>query len=759
MDSTRKMKDWKFFGYALFLGPFFLIHHFWSTRRSHTAVTVFAWSACLLLGLCAWLMFTYTGSPFIVRIVYCFVFLSIVGLCFMYGWVTDSKKENPAPDAVYQYSMSGAVAWMVMMGILLFGCNNLVQAFYYWVFGEQVTVYFSGSSNVFVFWLVIGLIYGFVYGLHENNSYITKTLMTVFKSIVFIILFVFLMNGLILLLGVYPVQRLSPLSYQPQIADYLFYFMLFMAMVLGLIYLMQTVHRTGYMKSSLNFIIGAVLIAFHAIVVSAYTTTINLTIASILEDRGDLSSAKKLYTKSIPYISYDHLLASLHHRQGVLHVLNKDYDDALISFKRVIADYSASYDAYRKSLKYVDSYEQNDKAKDFGNKVLSVRHQTFEQAASCFPNSLSVILKFYEENPVSTRALSYAIKEGFSSGTFIWKAESFLSKNNYELITTFWQDKTMLIDLLEAGYPVLLYMPGHVYTLYGYDNRTGMFFTYDTAKSNRWSDKPFENLLKDWMKRSFSMSVVVPRADVQTFTKKFPDLFKHSDAFKVWQRSQISDYYTYKNNYWKDYDPYKVSKNLGNDRLIIGDRNLLSEDFYPYLWDSEEWKMDLLPILENEWALDWQMIKRFVSYLIKSGKAEVAFDLIQQYQARLAEEQRNSFPRLLELKLSAAIAAGRDSDVLSLTEKLIAISDREDSVSTWGHYLKARTFMNTGDFKAAAELLLPVLNTIYLDYSPEDPAMKYIVDLLVEIRKADDTLIDSDKGALIDVVRVFYSRS
>jgi hypothetical protein len=185
---------------------------------------------------------------------------------------------------------------------------------------------------------------------------------------------------------------------------------------------------------------------------------------------------------------------------------------------------------------------------------------------------------------------------------------------------------------------------------------------------------------------------------------------------------------------------------------------LLSEDFYPYTWSLEKWNNELLPVLNQKWAHDWPIVQRCIFYLINSGKPEQALDLIQKFQSRLSKENRNALPILFKLNLSAAIAAGNDEKVLSLTEKLIAISDTEDSGSSWGHYLKGRRLIDSGDFKAAADLLLPVLNTISLAYSPDEPTIKYIVDDLMEIWQADPTLIDSDKKALLDVIRVYLAK-
>jgi len=643
---------------------------------------------------------------------------------------------------------------MIVMGILFVGLNNIVQAIYYWILGEQVTVYFSSQANIFKFWILVGLIYGFVYGIRENNTYFNRDLGAVARSIFSVFGLIFLYSGFILALVVFPLQRLAPISYHPQSAEILFYVLLFIAISLSTSYFLQAAIGHVSLKTGVMLFVGIPLIALHLIVVSTYTVTINLTIASILEDRQKLSSAKMLYASAIPYIRHDNLLASLHHRQGVLHVLNQDYESAIASFKKVLADYSENYAVFKKARRYMDAFEKNQPLKEHARKILVVRHRTFEQAASCFPNSLSVILSFYEEQPISTRKLSYAIKEGFSKGTFIWKAESFLDQNGYELRTTFWQSKKTLVSLLEAGYPVLVYIPGHVYTLYGYDSRMEMFFTYDTAKSNRWNDKSFWSFQRDWMRSSFLMSVVVPKWEKKKFAALFPQFDRYSHPYQLWQKAHISDYYESRGNYWKDYDRYSLSKSFGLDRLKKNAPYFLHDDFYPFPWDAEEWKSEVLPVLSQPWALEWSITEKYILYLLYSGQSEQALQLIRLYQSHLSAEPSSHFSQLLELKLAAFVDANNKKGVLSLSDKLIGITDNKQAESYWGHYFKARNLMASGDLKDAAGLLLSALNHLRLSVYSRSKSFRYIVDALNEIHRIDPSLIGPEKMPLIEVARI-----
>lgn len=754
MNEHRPLNGFMLILYSLFLGPFFLTFYFQDTRKSYPAGRIFGGAALLVMLFCAYLLFTFSFSPGLIRVAYGGTFLLLLTPAFLYRWVLVLKAKNPGPGSRGGWSLSRAIAWMIFMGLLFPGINNLVQSIYFWLFGERIAVYFSNEANLFRWWILIGLIFGFIYGLRKENDFFDRSLPGVFRTFFLIFWFIALYSGLALLLVIYPIQRLAPIEYRPQFTDILFYGLLLGAILFSVLYLIRTASRKRLYQAVAVLLIGIPLITLHTIVVSGYSVTLALTVASIFEDRRQLSAAKSLYAKAIPHIQYQVLLASLHHRQGVLHVWNQDYDAALASFKKVMTDYSENYSVYRKARRYIESFEADRPLQDDARKVLSVRHQTFEQAASCFPNSLSVILNFYEPEPISTRQLSYGIKESFSRGTFVWKAETFLDEMGYHLITTFWRDKDTLLSLLNAGYPVLVYVPGHVYTVYGYDARMEMFFTYDTAKSNRWNDKPFREFQRNWMRNAFQMSVVVRKENLDGFTARFPDIERYARSYRIRQKTLISTHYAQQGNYWKDYNPYALAASIGLDRLKIDDDELFSEDFAPFAWDSAEWNGAVLPVLNRPWALQWPIIERYLLYLLNSGHQVEALDLIRLYTSHIADEGGSPFLRLLELELAAALEADKTAEALSVADKLIGLSGNDRGGSLWGHYIKAKKLMAEGDMAGAAQLLLPVLDHLRLGDHDQDRALRRILGLLDEIRRADNSLIPPDKSELLELTRI-----
>ncbi|WP_246804039.1 hypothetical protein [Desulfosarcina cetonica] len=593
----------------------------------------------------------------------------------------------------------------------------------------------------------------FFYGIGGSN-YFDRDLGAFNRSLAMAIYLIIIASLMILTLIVYPLQRLTPIAYTPQLADLLFYTFTALAVLLAALFFIPGGVAHGLPRSMAAVTLAMPLIMLHAMLMSGYTTTLNLTAASLLEGGGNIDAAKRWYAKAAPYIDHDPLLAALNHRQGVLNVLDGNYEAAITAFKKVISDYSEDFAVYAKARRYVESYRKNQTLPVRGRKILSVRHRTFEQAASCFPNSLAVILSFYEKQATPTRALSYAIKEGFDKGTFIWKADTFLNRRGYQLITTFWQTRQTLIRLLEAGYPVLIYIPGHVYTLYGYDAKMDIFFCYNTAKLNRWDDAPFFDFQQEWLRNGFLMSVVVKSGDVEKVRTVAPALFDHQRAYQDYQKTVLNRYYASRKNYWPDGNRQHAAEAAGLDALVFNDDIFHENGFSSLPWHPEAWDQTVAPLLNQPWSTSWGVTERQVVYLLFHHQPERARQLLQHYQHHIEEENFWIHDRLVRMRLATALQAGDPAEVRSIADNLIGIANNDDGGSYWGYYFKAVGLVDAGDPARAAQLLLPLLNKSTLEFSGAEADFWHIVRLLADIQARDPALIPADKAKVLDLYRI-----
>ena len=295
--------------------------------------------------------------------------------------------------------------------------------------------------------------------------------------------------------------------------------------------------------------------------------------------------------------------------------------------------------------------------------------------------------------------------------------------------------------------------------MYGYDARMEMFFTYDTAQLNRWSDKPFQHFQIEWMQSAFLMSVVVEKEKEKEFRNRFPELVRYCETHRTWQKTQISNYYESRGNYWKDYDRYGISKTLGLERLKINDPVFLDDDFYPFSWDPERWEKEIAPVLRQPWVIDWQTMERFTYYLIVTGQADRAWRLLHQYESHLSIGGYSVFPGLLKLKLAVALTAGNRKAAQVLADKLTGIPAADDPFSSyWGHYIKGRYLMAAGDPRGAAQVFLSALSRLRLG-GPDSSyrGLRSVLEALVEIADKNPSLIDPKKRELIEIARIHFA--
>jgi len=760
MSENSRRAGWKIFIYSLILGPVFLTFHLIDGKKQEGPVKYLSVIPAIALLPLAYFSYCLVWSPWWTAAAYAAALIIAVAVAGY--WSSISGKEGKEGDAPPQKpraesSFVRAFGWMIFTGILFFTLISTIHGIFYWLLGEYIAVD-PLTKGVFSFSVFSGMTVGFKYGIRKDRKFMSSSLKIFFKATALIYIVLALIYIVVLLALVYPTQKLAPISYSFGPHELIFVWLFIAASVLCPLYFISSVSRRGFLANALAALFFVPLVAVHICILSGYSTTLNLLTASIVEGTGNLSKAKEIYLKVIPHVNQDGLIASLNHRLGVMEVLQKNYTEGLSFFQKVAAEYSDDFKVYSKAQKYIESYDQNAASEDKTQTILKVSHTTFEQAASCFPNSLSLILSFYEDQKVSARTLSYEIKERIDQGTFIWKAESFLNKNGYGLTTSYWQQGDTLKKLIAAGYPVLVYVPGHVFVLFGFDEKMEMYFSYDTAVLNRWDDKPFDAFYQDWMSSSFMMSVVVKNGSEQALRETAPELFKFSQAYALVQKAQISEYYEQKDNYWKDYDQNEIAEEIGPAALKLTAFNSGGGRQIDYDWNDEDWNETVFPVLQRPWAVEWPVFKRYLIYLFRHGKTQLADQLLNLYDKHLMENSQSTFADYLTLKLAAAVMLNDENKAFAISSELINSYESRPVVRYWAHYYKAMEYLKRGEPAAAVNLLIPIVNELdFSDYDLSAPMLK-ILDLLDETACNNPDLLDGSKKGLLEAAMILYGQ-
>ncbi|MCO4783079.1 MAG: hypothetical protein KC646_12210 [Candidatus Cloacimonetes bacterium] len=687
--------------YSFILGPAFSTLYFYSLKEKFKYFKlIFALPIILILGFCS-LIYFYTLPARWIWLAYLVITIissihNLISHKFVLTQFAVEKKKRG-------YSFSSGMLWSMGLSGVFFGISWIPSIVNYWIFSPYVPMDPMPGQVISVRWLFLAQAIGFVYGFAKLNFLELKNI-KYGQLILFTLMYMFLSDICILLMFDYPLHKLFSLTYgfsnvNPMIS------LVGMSMVPVFYWFLLTLYPLSLSsKRRIQLTVTMIpILLVHLTLIGNYWNTMTVTMAYVQESSGNIEQAKKLYMKVIPDLDNSSFVASLKHRLGVLNLIEGNVKESVSYFQKVVTDYKKSDKVFKKAKKYMASYNKNVKNKK--SVILQNNYQTFEQAASCFPNSLGYILSYYDKQQIDTRELSFSIKESFFAGTFIWKAESYLKKRGYSLINSYWQDGKQLRKLLDAGFPVLIYVPGHVYTVYGYNEDFELFYTYDTAKQNRWDDKPFDDMYDEWSKSSFLMSVVIKTEDENKLKELLKDLLDYSDVYSLYQKSERSDYYfDSKSNFYRDY-------NKSTFGLQLGAKGLLSQ--YPIYrlsadqiaMDSDFFETRVLPVISNEWYTYWYQIKPIALYLLYNNKINKASKLIETIESNIEKRGDAKAMDLLLYKLILAQKMGDLETQIEMESRLIGDSEEGWSKYSWAYVSRIKRLFDQNKPDQIVELL------------------------------------------------------
>jgi hypothetical protein len=203
------------------------------------------------------------------------------------------------------------------------------------------------------------------------------------------------------------------------------------------------------------------------------------------------------------YLQYR--IALLAHKLG-------EEDKARAGFRKVVSLYNQNENLTKSASKLLDNIDRNEGR---GKRVVlpGVETPTAYKGAYCVPNSLALVMRYWGAD-VDATAIGQAIT-GLDSGTIIvdqaWYAEQEGFRHDFLPVATM----ADIVAAIDAGFPVLVYVPAHVFAIVGYDEVLETLITYDVATRDIWVDYLQKDFIKAWKKEDTTMVVVYPpdRAD------------------------------------------------------------------------------------------------------------------------------------------------------------------------------------------------------------------------------------------------------
>ena len=226
-----------------------------------------------------------------------------------------------------------------------------------------------------------------------------------------------------------------------------------------------------------------------------------------LEREGDVEGALGWYRKSLRAHSSPLLESYLQHRVGLLHYKLGDEARAAAAFRLVRTSRNANEELAREASWYLEHLARETPRRRVV--LANVEGETERRGAYCAPNTLALLFRYW-----GLRLTPSAIGEQVAwidVGTTDLAIDDLFDRQGFDHLLVPWAQIDDVRWLVDQGIPALLYLPGHVLAVFGYDQRLGSLVAYDTAVWDIWVDEPVEFLLERWGGSSFSLGVVLPR--------------------------------------------------------------------------------------------------------------------------------------------------------------------------------------------------------------------------------------------------------
>lgn len=257
---------------------------------------------------------------------------------------------------------------------------------------------------------------------------------------------------------------------------------------------------------------GAVLLLLAATlnlaVLVGANSRVSFVTARILERSGRVPAALNWYGRALEADSDPALASYLQHRIGLLHYKQGDLERARAAFRLLTTTQNADPELVAEGRYYLERLSETRPER---RKVLpGVEVPTEMRDAYCAPNTLALAFRFLGR-PVSVTELGEKVTLpglGTAGSDIRFVADEYGFDHLLVPFATL-DDVRWLID---RGIPALLYRPGHVLSVFGYDDRLGTAVAFDTSRWDIWVDRPYPDLEAEWGQDHFLLGVVLPRS-------------------------------------------------------------------------------------------------------------------------------------------------------------------------------------------------------------------------------------------------------
>ncbi len=279
------------------------------------------------------------------------------------------------------------------------------------------------------------------------------------------------------------------------------------------------------------------------------------------EKTGDISKAIYWYEKTLAIVETEKLKSYLQFRVGLLQRKEGQLTKARSSFAKVILKYNRNKEIVQKARRFQKNLEAADENQLKRMVIPGVEARTEYKSAYCVPNSLGLVLGYWDDK-VGAKEIGAQITK-LDEGSYVTDEAYFSESRGFVHYVLPLRTREEVKKLLDAEIPVLAFIPGHVLALLGYDEILETYITYDVATFEIWDERDWTDFESEWAQNYNTIGIVVPPQKEKLVKGLFGDsTLGLSEAYMQYLISLIST------------EPHKNLKNIkasANKGLFFAD--------------------------------------------------------------------------------------------------------------------------------------------------------------------------------------------
>ncbi|PID74183.1 MAG: hypothetical protein CSB32_02095, partial [Desulfobacterales bacterium] len=287
-----------------------------------------------------------------------------------------------------------------------------------------------------------------------------------------------------------------------------------------LIYTFRRVSTTGRIIRALCAPLICLSTVFVFGLVCGYPSSWFFSAGKYLEKNGRISAAIWYYEKGLGKKPTGQRASYLQYRMAIGEHKRGNTDKAVRGFRKIVSMHNDNKRLVTKAYQFLDNIERN-KLTPHRVVLPGVDNPTTYKGAYCVPNSLALVLNFWganlEADDIGQQITSLA------AGTMTVDQTWFALQNGFRHEFVPMATVSDIKAMIDAGFPVMVYVPNHVFVIVGYDDQLETLVTYvvivgyddqletlvtyDVATGDIW----VEYLEKEsWKKQNSTMIVAYP---------------------------------------------------------------------------------------------------------------------------------------------------------------------------------------------------------------------------------------------------------